>query len=210
MANRRGKSGSCDVSSSWAPRRNHCRWWLKLWNQKMIASCRVSDDKPRQCIEKQRHYHANKGLYSQGFPVVMDGCESWTVKNAEHQRTDDFELWCWRRLLKVPWTARRLNESILREIFPNVHWKDRRWNRSSSILVIWCEQTTQWKSPWCWERLRAKEEEGIIGWDGWTASPMQWIWTWANSRRWWRTGRPGVSWGHKQLDTTGRLNNNNL
>ena len=84
----------------------------------MIASCQVSDDKPRQCIEKQRHYHASKGLYSQGFPVVTNGFESQTIKNAEHQRTDDFELWCWRRLLKVPWTARRLNQSILREIIP--------------------------------------------------------------------------------------------
>ena len=62
----------------------------------------------------------------------------------------------------------------------------------SSILVIWYEQTTHWKSPWCWEGLRAKGEEGIRGWDGWTASPMQWTWTWANSRRWWGTGRPGV------------------
>ena len=58
------------------------------------------------------------------FPVVMYGCESWTVKKAEHQRIDAFELWCWRRLLRVPWTARRSNQSILKEISPNIHWKD--------------------------------------------------------------------------------------
>ena len=58
------------------------------------------------------------------FPVVMYGCESWTVKKAEHQKTDAFELWCWRRLLRVPWTARRSNKSILKEISPGVHWND--------------------------------------------------------------------------------------
>ena len=59
-----------------------------------------------------------------GFPVVMYGCESWTIKKAECQRIDAFELWCWRRLLRVPWTARRSNQSILKEINPGVHWKD--------------------------------------------------------------------------------------
>ena len=69
-------------------------------------------------LQKQRHYFANKGPSSQayGFPVVMYGGESWTVKKTEHQRTDAFELWCWRRLLRVPWTARRFNQSILKEI----------------------------------------------------------------------------------------------
>ena len=86
----------------------------------MFASWQESDDKPRQCVEKERHYSANKGPYSQGygFPVVMYGSESWTVKKAEHQRIDAFKLWHWRRLLKVPWTAKRPNQSTLREINP--------------------------------------------------------------------------------------------
>ena len=77
-------------------------------------------DQPRQHIKKQRHYFANKGPSSQGygFPVIMYGCESWTVKKAERRRIDAFELWCWRRLLRVPWTARRSNQSILKEIGP--------------------------------------------------------------------------------------------
>ena len=85
----------------------------------MIASGQESDDKPRQCVEKQRRYSANKGPYSQGydFSVVTFGCESWTIKKAECQRIDAFKLWCWRRLLKVPWTARS-NQSVLREINP--------------------------------------------------------------------------------------------
>ena len=71
-------------------------------------------------VKNQRHYFANKGLSSQGyvFPVVMYGCESWTVKKAERRRIDAFELWCWRRLWRVPWTARRSNQSIIKEISP--------------------------------------------------------------------------------------------
>ena len=86
---------------------------------KLKASCSLEEkDQPRQHIKKQRHYFANKGLSVKAmvFPAVMYGCESWTVKKAEHGRIDAFELWCWRRLLRVPWTARRSNQSILKEI----------------------------------------------------------------------------------------------
>ena len=88
--------------------------------QKMLTPWNKSYDKPRQHIKKQRHYFANKGPSSQGygFSIVMYGCESWTIKKAEHKRIDAFELWCWRRLLRVPWTARRSNKSILKEISP--------------------------------------------------------------------------------------------
>ena len=84
----------------------------------MLASWKIRYDQPTQHIKKQRHYFADKCPSSQsyGFPVVMYGCESWTTKKAEHRRTDAFELWCWRRLLRVPWTARRSNQSILKEI----------------------------------------------------------------------------------------------
>ena len=84
----------------------------------MLTPWKKNYDQPRQHIKKQRHYFANKGLSSQGysFPVVMYGCASWTIKKAEHRRIDAFELWCWRRLLRVPWTARRCNQSILKEI----------------------------------------------------------------------------------------------
>ena len=88
----------------------------------MIASCQESDDKPRQCVEKQRHYSANKGPFSQGYGLPS-GCESWTIKKAEHKRIDAFKLWCWRRLLKAPWTAKRSNQSILREINPDYSLK---------------------------------------------------------------------------------------
>ena len=88
----------------------------------MLVPWKKSYDQPRQHIQKQRHYFANKGPSSQGygFPVVMYGCESWPVKKADRRRIDAFELWCWRRLLRVPWTARRSNQSILKEINPGI------------------------------------------------------------------------------------------
>ena len=73
------------------------------------------------------------------FPVVMYGCESWTVKKAENQRIDAFELWCWRRLLRVPWTARRSKQSILKEISPEYSWKNWCWSWNSNILATWCK-----------------------------------------------------------------------
>ena len=84
------------------------------------------------------------------FPVVMYGCESWTVKKADCRRIDAFELWCWRGLLRVPWIARRLNQSILKEISPKYHWKDWCWSWSSNTLATWCKDPTYWKRPWCW------------------------------------------------------------
>ena len=86
----------------------------------MLAPWKKSYDQPRVHIKKQTHYIANKGPSSQTyvFLVVMNGCESWTIKKAERQRIDAFELWCWRRLLRVPWTARRSDQSILNEISP--------------------------------------------------------------------------------------------
>ena len=84
----------------------------------MLTSWKESYDQPRQHIKKQRYYFTDKGPTSQnyGFSVVMYRCESWNIKKAEHQRIDAFKFWCWRRLLRVPWTARRSSHSILKEI----------------------------------------------------------------------------------------------
>ena len=101
------------------------------------------------------------------FPVVMYSCESWTVKQAEHQRIDAFKLWCWRRLLKVPWPGRRSNKQILRELNPE-------YSLEGPMLML------------------GRGEEGIREWDGWMVSPMQWTWTWTNSGGWWETGRLGM------------------
>ena len=125
------------------------------------------------------------------FPVVVYGCESWTVKKAEHWRIDAFEL-CWGRLLRVPWTARRSNQSILKDISPGVHWKHWSWSWNSNTLATWCKELSHLKRPWSWERLKAGGEGDDRGWDGWMASPTLWRWVWVSSRSWWWTGKPGV------------------
>ena len=93
---------------------------------------------------------------------------------------------------RVPWSARRSHQSILKEITLNTHWKDWCWGWSFNNLANWCKQLTRWKRPWCWERLKAKGEEGSRGWNDQIASLIRWTWTWANSRRQWGTGRPGA------------------
>jgi len=92
------------------------------------------------------------------FPVIMYGCESQTIKKAEHWRIVAFKLWYWRRLLRVPSTARRSNQSILKEINPEYSLKNCCWGWSASTSATWCEEPTHWKRPWCWERLKTGEE----------------------------------------------------
>ena len=109
------------------------------------------------------------------FPVVIYECESWTIKKAERQRIDAFELWCWRRLLRVPWTARRSSQSgSYRKSVLNIHWKDRCWSWNSNTLATWCEELTHLKRLWYWERLKAGGEGDDWGWDAWMASQTWW------------------------------------
>ena len=90
--------------------------------------------------------HLVKAMF---FPVVKYGCESWTIKKAEHEIIDVFKLWCWRKLLTVPWTTRRSNQSILKEMSPEYSWKDWCWSWSCNSLATWSEQpTTHGKRPW--------------------------------------------------------------
>ena len=112
------------------------------------------------------------------FPVVMYGCKSWTIKKAEHQRIDTLELWFWRRLLRVPWTARRWNQSILKEIGPEY-----------SLEGLMLKLKPQYFGHLMWRanslELKAGGEGDVRGWDGWMASPTRWTWVWASSRSWW-------------------------
>ena len=126
------------------------------------------------------------------FPVVMYGCASWTTNKAEHQRIDAFELWCWRRLLRVPWTARSSNQSILKEISPDIHWKDWCWSWNSNTWASWCKEPTHWKRLWYCVRLKAGGEGDNRGWDGWMASLMWSTWVWVGSGSWWWTGNLGM------------------
>ena len=126
------------------------------------------------------------------FPVVMCGCESWTIKKAERQRIDAFELWCWRRLLRVPWTARSSNQSILKEISPEY-----------SLEALMLKLKLQYFGHLMW-RTDSLDETLMLGkieggrrrggqrWDGCLASPTRWTWVWVNSGSWWWTGNPGM------------------
>ena len=139
-------------------------------------------------MTERLHFHTFHGFSSSH----TYGCESWTIKKAEGPRIDAFELQCWRRLLRVPWTARRSNQSIQRKSVLNIHWKDWCWSWCFNTLATWCKELTYWKRSWCWESLKAGEEGDDRGWASWMVSVTWWTWVWASSRSWWWTGRPGV------------------
>ena len=112
------------------------------------------------------------------FPVVMYGCECWTIKKAECRRIDTLEQCSWRRLLRVPWTARKSNQSILKEISPE-------YSLEGLILKLKLQYFGHlMRRPWWWERLKAGGEGDNRGWDGWMASLTQWTWVWAKPGRW--------------------------
>ena len=130
----------------------------------------------------------------------MYGCESWTINKAEHWRIDAFELWYWRRLLRVPWTARRSNLFILKK---NQSWIFiGRTDVEVETPILWPPDVKKW---FVWKDPDAgkdwKGEGDDRGWDGWTASPIQWTWVWVSSRSWGWKGKPGVlkSMGSKRV-----------
>ena len=125
------------------------------------------------------------------FPEVMYGCESLTIKKAELWRIDAFELWCWRRLLRVPWTVRRSSQSTLKEISSEYSLEGLMLHLKLQYFSHLCEELTHWKRPWCWERLKVGEE-GDRGRDPWMASLTRWTWVWVVPRSWCWMGKPGV------------------
>ena len=133
------------------------------------------------------------------FPVVMYGCESWAIKKAERWRTDALKLWCCRRLLRVPWTARRSNQSILKEINSEYSLEGLMLKMNSNTLAWW-EKLTHWKRPWCWERLKAGGEGENRRQDGWMASLTKWslskLWEMVKDREDWLAAVYGVTKSH--------------
>ena len=126
------------------------------------------------------------------FPAVMYGYESWIVKKTEHQRIDAFELWYWRRLLRVLWTARRSNQSILKEISPEYSLEGLMLKLKLQYFGHLMQRTDSLGRPWSWERLKAGGEGDDRGWDGWMASLTRWARVWVSSGSWWWTRRPDV------------------
>ena len=177
---------------SWAPKSLQ----TVISAMKLKDSCSLEENynQPRQHIKNQRHYFAKIKVHivkAMVFPVVMYGCECWTIKKAERQRTDAFELWCWRRLLRVPRTAKRSNH----DWFPkgNQPWIFiGRTHAEAEALATWCKELTHWKRLWCCRILKEGREGDDRGWHGWMASLTQRTWVWASPARWWRTGKPDV------------------
>ena len=135
----------------------------------MLVPWKKSYDKPRECIKKQRHHSAIKTMTFpvkiMVFPVVMYGCESWTIKKAENPRIDTFELWCWRRLLRVPWTARRSNQSVLKEINPKYSLE-----RVMLKLKLQCLDHMIWRADSMENTLMLGKTEGRRG-----CQRMRWL-----------------------------------
>ena len=155
---------------------NHYRWWLQPWNSKTLAPWKKSYDQPRQQF-KSRDIILPKKLClvkTMVFPVVIYGCESWTINKAERWRIDTFELGCWRRLLRVPWTARRSNQSILKEISLEYSLEGLMLKPKRQYFghLVW--RIDSLEKTWCWARLRAGGEGDNRGWHGWMASPTWW------------------------------------
>ena len=122
----------------------------------------------------------------------MYSCESGTIKKAEHRRIHAFELWCWKRLLRIPWTAGRSNQSILKEVSRECSLERLMLKLKLQYFGHLMRRADSLKRPWCWERLKAEGEGDNRGWNGWMASPSQWTWVWVSSGSWWWTVRTGL------------------
>ena len=160
----------------------------------MLTPWKKSYDQPRQRIKKQIHYFANKGPSHQGygFPSSQHGCERWTIKKAKHQRIDAFELWCWRRLLRVPWTARRSNQSILKEIRPECSLEGLMLKLKLQYFGHLMWRTDSLAKTLMLGNIESRRRRGWQRMKWLDGSPTRSTWVWASCRSWWWTGRPGV------------------
>ena len=174
----------------------------------LLISRTKSYDKPRQHIKKQRHYFANKGLSSQSYGFSSSHGWMWELGHKEGWAPKNwcaFELWCWRRLLWVPWTARRSNQSILKEINPEHSLEGLMLKLQYFGHLM--QRVDSLEKTLMLGKIEAGGEGDNRGWDGWMASLTRWTWVWLSPGSWWWTERPGVCslWGRKELYTTEQL-----
>ena len=172
----------------------HCRWWLQPWNYKTLAPWKKSYDQTRQHIKGKditlpTKVHLVKAMI---FPVVMYGCESWTIKKAECWRRDAFVLWFWRRHWKVPWTARRCNLSVLKEISPEYSLEGLMLKLKLQYFGHVMQRTNPLENTLILGKIGGRRRRDDRGWDGWMASLMRWTWVCVGSGSWWWTGKPGM------------------
>ena len=153
----------------------------------MVTPWKKSYDQPRQHI-KTRDINLLTTVClvkAMVFPVVMYGCESWTVRKAECRRIDAFELCCWRRLLRIPWSARQSNQSILKEISPGGSLEGLMLKLKLQYFGHLMRRVDSFERLWCWETLRAGGKVDDRGWEGWMAPLTQWTQVWVDSGSWW-------------------------
>ena len=160
---------------------NHCRWWLHHDIRRCLFLGRKAVTNLDRVLKSRditlpRKAHLVKAMV---FPVVMYGCESWIIKKTEHQRIDAFELWCWRKLLRVPWTARKSNQSIVKEINPEYSLEGLMLKLRLQYFGHLMRRTgSLGKTLILWKRKTSRRREGQKRWDGWMASPTRWTWFW--------------------------------
>ena len=169
----------------------------------MLTPWQESYDQPRQHIKKQRLL-SQQSSQSYGFSRSHVWMQELDYK-AECRRIDAFELWCWRRLLRVPWTARRSNQFILKEISPGCTLEGLMLKLKLQYFGHLIRRTEPLEKTLILGKLEGRRRRG---WYGWMASPTQWTWVWVNHGSWWWTGRPGgfSPWDRKESDTTEQLN----
>ena len=154
---------------------NEIKRYLLFWRKAMTNLDSVLKSRDITLLTK---VHIVKAMV---LPVVMYGCESWTIKKAECGRIDAFKLWCQRRLLRIPWSARGSNQSILKEINPEYTLEGLVLKQKLQYFGHLMGRADSLEKTWCWERLKAGGEGDNRGWDGWMASPARWTWVWVSS-----------------------------
>ena len=162
--------------------------WICIYLSCILCPCRTHISS-RRFGQFSTKVHLVKAMV---FPEVMHGCESWSIKKAERRRIDAFELWCWRSLLRVSWTARRSNQSIINKISPEYSLEGLMLKLKLQFFGHLMRRTDSFVKTLILERLKVGGEGDDRGWNSWMASPTQWTQVWGNSGRWWRTGKPGV------------------
>ena len=181
MANRWGKNGNND-RLYFLVLQNRCGWWLELWNEKTLAPWKKSYDKPRQHIEKLRHYFADKGPSSQSYGVSSRHVQMWELDHTEGWAPKNW----WFQIVVLEKTLERPLDC--KEIKPVNPKGNQFWIFiDAEAPILWPPDAkkwlTHWKRLWWWERLRAWGVGRGRWWDGWMASSTQWTWVWTNSRR---------------------------
>ena len=172
-----------------------CRWWLQPWNFNLrrLPSGRKAMTNLDSLLKSRDITLLTKFCIVKAmvFPVVMYRCQGWTIKKAEHQRTDAFELWCRKRVLRVPWTARRPNQSILKEISPEYSLEGLMLRMKHQYFGHLMGRSNSLEKIMILGKMEGRRRSRSR-WNGWISSLTQWTWIWANSGRQWRTEKPRV------------------